>query len=563
MRPLFSLLLLTAFLLPSCAQSSPEPHPTLSPPPLTPPLTSPPPTRAATTVPLTPSPTVLLPTPTGRSTATPAAFTFQQGTSLPLDGPLIAYEAGGAQDKTLLLADPAESTIYQLSIPATARFATPFLAGLSPDTRYFVYFEGGWLETLYDFEHLRASTPDLVLHILDLRSGEVIFSTPLLSPSFPQDLAQIAETIKDEPWFKDHPFKDVVAATQEELLDYIRNVAWSPDSSLLAFASQNPGPSSDLYLFSTKSGTARGVTKDPAHVLHTIWAPDSSALVLITSFYDRQAREDTTYLLSRDGSTLTSFTSQVWSFREWHDSTLGFLYGATDSGDNFDLKTISAADGTINMLYEGSFGYIAYSPDLSTFLISRFEPGVPSPPYPGLFLGRREDGSLVNLSKKKGWEIAYWGSEKYAFAASSIDGGTIGVTPEGEVMTINAGYWSLAASPGGSNPAGGSYLAGYNLYRPGYIPGVVAGLRIFDGNGLLLESIGGVNVTCVRWNAEATALAYQVESRLYLWETPSSRKVPSSKKVPSGRKADSGSTRLISDQLNEEECAFQWVRDTP
>lgn len=545
MRSLFSLLLLTAFLLPSCVQSSPETHPAISPPPatatpaLTPTLTSPPPTRTATAEPPTLSPTLLPPTPTGRPIAT-STPTFQQGTSLP-DRPLIAFEAGDAQNKTLFLADPAESNLYEFSFPIVARFATPFLAGLSPDARYFVYFEGSRIETLDDTEHLRASTPDLMLHVLALRSGKVIFSIPLLSSSFPQDLVPIAETIKDE-WnftFRNAPFEEVVAATQEMLLDYIRSVAWSPDGSLLAFASQNPGPSSDLYFFSPESGTAQRVTKDPGHVLKSVWAPDSSVLVMETSLYDRHAREDTTYLLARDGSLRGSFTSQIWRFHNWHDPTIAFLYGSTDAGDYFDLKTLSAGDGTISMLWEGSWGDIAFTPDLSSFLTSSFMPSAPSPPHPGLYLGRRDDGSLAALSENRGWGVTYWGSERFAFAASAIDGGTIGVTPDGEIVTIDDGYWRLDTSPKGS------YLAGYNRYLPGYLPGILPGLRIFDGSGQLLESVADVNVTCVSWNASATALAYQVESRLYLWD------------------AASGSTRLISDKLNEEECAFKWVRDTP
>jgi hypothetical protein len=74
--------------------------------------------------------------------------------------------------------------------------------------------------------------------------------------------------------------------------------------------------------------------------------------------------------------------------------------------------------------------------------------------------------------------------------------------------------------------------------------GIVPGLRIFDGDGQLLEFIDDTDITCVSWNAASTTLAYQAESRLYLWD------------------AATGSTRLISDQLNEAECAFKWVLDT-
>lgn len=525
MRSLFSLLLLTVFLLASCAQSTPEPlH-----------------TPTAPAEPPTLSPTLPNPTPTDGPAAT-SALTFQQAMSLPLDRALIAFESSDAQkNQTLFLADPAESTNYEFSFPATARYATPFLAGLSPDTRYFVYFEGGQIESLYDIEHLRTNTPDLVLHVLSLQSGKVIFSIPLLSPSYPQDLVPIAETIQDEynSIFSNASFEDAVAATKEMLLDYIRSVSWSPDGSLLAFASQNPGPSSDLYFFSPESGTSRRVTTDPGHVLKSVWAPDSSVLVMETSLFDRHAREDTTYLLSRDGSLRGSFTSQIWWFHNWHDPTTALLYGSTDAGDYFELKTLSADDGTISMLWEGSWGDIAFSDDLSSFLVSSVMPAPPAPPHPGLFLGSRDDGSLVALSKKIGWEVTHWGSERFAFAASSFEGGTIGVTPDGEIVTIDDEYWRFDASPNGS------YLAGYNRDRPGNVPGILPGLRIFDGSGQLQESIADISITCVRWNAASTALAYQAESRLYLWD------------------AASGSTRQISDQLNQEECAFKWVRDTP
>jgi hypothetical protein len=539
MRPLFSLLLLTAFLLSSCGQgslSTVSPPSTSPIPPLTLTSTSPSPTRTATTTPPTPSPSLPSSTPTGRLVAT-SAFTFQQGTSLPDDRPLIAYETGGDQDKTLVLTDPAESTSAELTFPAETHFATPFLTGLSPDARFFVYFEGGWLETPYDVEHLRASTPDLVLHVLDLGSGEVIFSTPLLSPSFPQNLAPIADTIEGDWWFENYSFADVVAATQEMMLDHIRRVAWSPDGSLLAFASQNDGPSSDLYFFDLELGTAQRMAIDPGHVLRAIWAPDSSVLIFETSLYDRHAREDTTYLLSRKGSLLTSLTSQLWFFAGWHDSKHAILYGATDSGDYFEPKTISATDGSISLLWEGSFADIAFSPDLSTFLLSSNIPSAPIPPHAGLFLRKPGDVSLFTLAENMGWEVDYWGSERFAFAASSMDEGTIGVTPDGERVMIDNGYWKLVASPGGR------YLTGFFRYLPGYLPGIVPGLRVFDGDGLLLESIDEVDVTCVHWNAAATVLAYQVESRLYLWD------------------ALSGSTRLISDQLNQEVCAFKWVQD--
>jgi hypothetical protein len=462
-------------------------------------------------------------------------------TSQPPQGSLIAYQVGGDQNNLLFLADPAEGTSYQFSLPAEAHFPTPFLAGLSPDARYFVYFTGGWLETLYGVEHLRLDSPKLALKVIDLRSEEIIYSTSLLSPGFPQDLAPIAETIKDEWHFtsQNASFEDVLVATQEMLLDHIRAVAWSPDSSLLAFASQIPGPTTDLYFFSPEDRNARQATSDPAHVLRTSWAPDSASLILVTSLFDRHAREDTTYLLSRDGSVQTSLTSQISFFNRWHDSNHAIFYGGTDAGDNFEPTAMSAADGTTTLLWVGSFADIAFSPDLSSFLLSSDIPNAPLPPGSGLYLGKFGEASLMTLSEGLGWRVAYWGSERFAFAASSIDEGTIGLTPDGERIPIDSGGWRLAPSPDGN------YLAGYYEQRSSSLPGLVPGLRLFDGSGRLLESAELVNVTCIAWNADSSTLAYQVENSLYLWEVAT------------------GATRLVSDQLNPQGCAFTWVRKVP
>lgn len=526
MRPLTPSLLLIALLLAACASSAPGLTPGVSPSPANPAL---PPTATHSPPAQTAQPTAVSP------------FAIRPGNSLPSDQPLIAYQADSAHNKILHLANPAEGIAYEFSFPDEILCATPFLAGLSPDANYFVYFEGGWLETVYGVEHLRLSTPDLALQVIDLRSGERLFTAPLVSPSFPQDLGQVAETIKNDWSFTNfgYTFEDVAAATQEFLLDHIRRVAWSPDSSLLAFASQDPDPTSDLSFFSPESRSAWRISADPGHYLRSEWAPDSAALILVTSLYDRHAREDTTYLLSREGSLLTSFTSQVWFFNRWHDSTYGLLYGGTDFGDYFDLKTISSTEGTIHMLWEGSYADIAFSPDLSTFLISSAIPSAPTPSRSGLYLGRDNGDSLLTLSEDPSWRVAYWGAERFTFAASSIAEGTIGVTPDGERVALDDGYWKLATAPDGN------FLAGYHDYHPSYVAGVAPGLRLFDGDGVLLESIEDINVFCVDWNAESSALAYQVENRLYLWE------------------AASRLTSLVSDQLNPEACAFIWVRQVP
>ncbi len=534
MRVLF-FLLSASLLLAACTPAAPT---NVLPPTLT--RTLPPPTNTAVPPPPTPTSIRLPPTPAGSPTPLPG-FPVRPWTALPADRPLVVYASGGPDDQTLYAADPLEGIAYAYRFPATTRFATPFLAGLSPDARYFVYFEGGQIEDFYGQPRMRTSQPDLVLHVLELASGEVIFSAPLLSPAYPDDLAQIAERIQDD-WNFTHSnatFEDVIAATQDLMLERIRNVAWSPDGSLLAYPSQDPGPSTDLYFFSPASSATWPVMDEPDHVLRAVWSPNSSAIVLVTSTFDRMAREDTTYLLDRDAAVLAQFTSQITYFHHWHDAGHAILYRATDAGDAFEPQVISTAGGSTTLLWDGSFGTIAFTPDLSTYLIGSYIPNAPQPPGPGLFLGQAGGSPLLTLSKELGWSVAYWGSEQFTFAASISGAGTAGVTSDGERVPIDPGYFRLSASPDGS------YLAGYNKVYPSSLPGTLPGLRIFAGNGQMLEAVDGLDIVCVAWNAASTALAYQAADGIYVWS------------------ASGDSKRLVATGLGAVECGIDWVRDTP
>ena len=332
------------------------------------------------------------------------------------------------------------------------------------------------------------------------------------------------------------------------MLERIRNVAWSPDGSLLAFPSQNPGPSSDLYFFSPASGDSWRVIDEPEHVLSIpgrLSSPDgsTSAIVLVTSTADQMARQDTTYVLDEAGAVLWQLTSQITRFDHWHDASHAILYGATDAGDLFEPRSIDTSDGSTTLLWDGSFGTIAFTPDLATFLIGSNIPSAAQPPCPGLYLGQSGGSPLQALSNEMGWTVAAWGTERFSFAASNSAAGTAGVTAQGELVTIDPGSYRLSASPDGR------YLAGYKKLYPGSPPGTLPGLRIFAGNGELLAAVDGSDITCVAWNAASTLLAYQsldyqAVDGLYVWD------------------ASDGSTRRIASGLDGGECAIDWVRDS-
>jgi hypothetical protein len=259
MRQFLISIFLAVLVLAACGESQP----------LAPTFTSQPNTLTLTIQPSTPTSTSTPPPATATLSPTPTR-------SLPHDRSLIAYESGDPLDKRLILADPSDGTASEFSFPGGAIFATPFLAGLSPDARYFVYYEGGRVEA---YGQLAAEPPDFVMHVYDLNRREVIFTASLLSPEFPEDLVPIVEMTEDEYWRvetdRQAKLKNMYETMQSTVLNYLRTVAWSPDGSLLAFASQNPGPSSDLNFFDPASGEARRVTSELGHVLELTWAPDA------------------------------------------------------------------------------------------------------------------------------------------------------------------------------------------------------------------------------------------------------------------------------------------------
>ncbi|MGW8251304.1 MAG: hypothetical protein ACWGO1_11730, partial [Anaerolineales bacterium] len=464
--------------------------------------------------------------------------------SIPHDRLMIAYESS-SPDKPLILLDPDHGLSLAFDFPAGSIFATSFLEGLSPDARYFVYYEGG---TVDDYGSLNAKPPDFKMRILDLNTQDVIFSAPLLSPDFPKNLEPIVAMTEDEFW-REEPdrevkLKEMNYTMQMTVLNYLRTVAWSPDGSILAFASQNPGPSSDMYFFDPAKASARKMTSELGHVLEFTWAPDSSAIALETTLYDRHMRRVTTDLISHAGSPLGSV--EYIYFHGWLNPTTITLFKEIDFGDPyFDLTLMSVADNSLTDLWETSFENYAISPDLSSALIGSSQPNEPGE-SPGLYLTMRDTETPLYLSEASFWKVAYWGSQRFAFAASAPNtgifdipqtGGTYGVSQTGELYRIDDGNWYLLPSPDNE------LLAAYGPFDQ------TRGLRVFDGQGELLASLSDEKITCLQWSVATNRLAYQVENRLYMWEEgdESARQI-----------ADS-----LQDPLHYGECGFRWVNDKP
>ncbi|NJD58907.1 MAG: hypothetical protein C3F13_18365 [Anaerolineales bacterium] len=537
MRKTLILILLVSLILAACSANQPSPLPSNQP--QEPAASSPVVMASPTSLPATP--TIALPTST--NTLTPATATPIPSPTQPLPQgmPLIAYEHRVASEQRLVFLNPSDGTSKEFRFPTGAIFATPFLAGLSPDARYFVYYEGARLE-MYD--QLVAEPSNFVMRVLDLESQKVIFSTLLLSPDFPQNLKPIVEMTTEEYWM-DEPDRQAMLdnmyyTMQRTMLGKIRSVAWSPDGSLLAYASQDPGPTSDMYYYDPAQGNSWRASSEPRHVFNLTWAPDSAAIVLETTLYQTQGTHITTDVLDRLG-TIIRTVEDIGYFREWFAPDMMLFSRFTDSGDSyFELVLVSASTGEQTMLWEGSFADLAIAPDLSSYMLTSSQPSSGQPP--GLYLVLTGTEAPLHLSESVGWNVSYVGAEPFSYVGGAPStgifgdpqtGGSYSVSLIGELTLFDEGNHYFLASPDAR------FLAAYGPYEK------IAGLRMFTGDGKPLVTLSNSVIRCLNWDPASSVLAYQDGKSLYLWQVGES------------------SARQVASQLETKleygECGFTWV----
>ncbi len=234
-----------------------------------------------------------------------------------------------------------------------------------------------------------------VLTLVSLPSGEVIYSSRLLSDS-------IEATLSDSEGY--WQAKDIFATVGP----YNRPV-WSPDGSKLAFNAAIDGDSSDLYVYDVESGTRTRLTSGPTQSLEPAWSPDGSTIVqggaVETSWemsgYGRGM--DAVWVVRADGSGVKRlFTSEIWG----DENTLGWISDTTvliDTLESFcpytNLRAIDVETGETKIFWPNGYILRAFDPTTNTVLISILENNLPILPEcevtdpPGLYLIDLDEGS--------------------------------------------------------------------------------------------------------------------------------------------------------------------------
>lgn len=212
----------------------------------------------------------------------------------------------------------------------------PYRKGLSPDKKYYAYITGDL-------------NPKLVL--LNLQTNNRVFETPLSGPN---------SGIKPDMDAGD-PGQSVLLAMQ-----FTGSLAWSPDSSHLAFVGAMDNSNTDLYLLSAADLTISRLSDESSNAAFINWSPDGRFIEFTTvnNFGTGAGMDmDAIWVYDRSqGSTkrLEQSTSAGEEFISWIDNESFYIHSWSAICSSYDLRIINAVTGDQVMIYDRCFSGIAY-----------------------------------------------------------------------------------------------------------------------------------------------------------------------------------------------------------
>jgi Tol biopolymer transport system component len=146
--------------------------------------------------------------------------------------------------------------------------------------------------------------------------------------------------------------------------------AWSPDGSMIAFASDRSG-NWDIWVIPASGGVATQVTTAPAHDWTPTWSPDGNMIAFSRGDH---SWEGDIWVIPAGGGVATQFTTDGGIQPDW--SPDGSMI-AFHSDDRIFVKALSGGDA-VQVPMPGPSAYVNpdWSPDMSRFAcVERGGPG--------------------------------------------------------------------------------------------------------------------------------------------------------------------------------------------
>ncbi len=211
--------------------------------------------------------------------------------------------------------------------------------GLSPDKRYFAYLTGD-------------INPTLV--VINLETNSIILETPLSGP---------ASQLKPDMTAAD-PGLSVLLAMQ-----FDGSLAWSPDSSQLAFVAAMDNSNTDLYLFNPMDLSVTRLTNEASNAAHINWSPDGYFIeyVSVNNFGTGAGVDMDAVWVYDMGQGIPKMLEQTNSsgenFVAWIDNKSFYMYSWSAACSNYNLRAIEVVTGNQEVVYESCFSGAAYEPE--------------------------------------------------------------------------------------------------------------------------------------------------------------------------------------------------------
>jgi hypothetical protein len=449
----------------------------------------------------------------------------------------LAYIRWGGSGVEMVFANPSSQGRRIIQLPEPNERNVPLIKGLSPDGRFYAHHTGDPYGERGNF----------TLHIMRLEDEMEITAIPLQTDDFADQMASLAERLAQAPpqslldaFWSDEPIpaERIVSEGISAFDNGIWSMAWSPDSTQLAFAAQIDGPTSDLYTYDVTTGALRRLSSGPQQIQAVKWSPDGQWIAHESAYYVGMQSPTTFNFASRDGSTVFSVDTRAHMRRGWNGSDIYVVTNAANGPGRFGLEAILMQTQRANMLWEDTYyGYVLDWED-GKLLIRTGEElideyGNPLGKDPGIYLVDFNQGSveliygLEEYSERFNVGMDLW-DKPGEFALLNLDGDAYALDDEGKlrqlIESVTIRGW---ASPNGEvfmiRWQENQELAWYNV--------VTEDVRTF----------GEVELDCLAWRPDSQGFVYSIEERIYFDDMRRDKSV------------------LIDDRFLDNSCEFTWV----
>lgn len=241
-------------------------------------------------------------------------------------------------------------------------------ASVSPDGKWVAYFTGTKESEPYDFS----------LHLLNLSEKTTRTVTNLIAPGFPDNLEPMTSIIKDTGgWSCDVECK--IYQAQNNLSFYIQTLAWSPNSTQLAFTAQIDGPSSDVYIYDIDSQTIRRLTDDLPNISALEWAPNGKKLLYVNSYPGMIYASTSLHIadpnIQSPQSPKAIYEGTFWGSLGWMSDNEYVVHGAGDGGPLYSFASINVDTNQVREFWPYTVDMFLADPDRPKILFLSFPYG--------------------------------------------------------------------------------------------------------------------------------------------------------------------------------------------